>query len=262
MFKNKIKYIVSFVAIVFLLAMPAFVANAQQIANCTFPAGGTASGYTKAQCDNAGGTWHGSTGGGGGLPADGLGGIILQFSNLLNAIIPLLIMLGVVYFVWGVVQYVIGDEEEAKKKGKDRMIFGIIGFAVIIGMWGLVGLVVRTFDLNQAAPTITMIDFTSDSCDQLNTAKPGITNVFNYITCIINSSVIPLIFALASVSFVWGVVQYVINGDDEARKTKGRDFMLWGVIALTVMVSVWGLVSLLGSTFGVDNVIPQVTPPK
>ena len=60
--------------------------------------------------------------------------------------------------------------------------------------------------------------------------------------------------------FIWGVVQYVINSGEEAKKDKGKQFMLWGLIALTVMVSVWGLVDILGATFGVDDtsVIPQV----
>lgn len=74
----------------------------------------------------------------------------------------------------------------------------------------------------------------------------------------INYSVIPLIFALAVVMFVWGVVQYVINSDEEAKKAKGRQFMIWGIIALAVMLSVWGLVKILGNTFNIDYVVPQV----
>ena len=85
----------------------------------------------------------------------GLGAVILKLQYLLNLVIPTLIALGVVYFIWGVVQYVIGDSEEAKKKGRDHMIFGIIGLAVIIGLWGLVYLVADVFDVGQSfnAPT-------------------------------------------------------------------------------------------------------------
>lgn len=89
-------------------------------------------------------------------------------------------------------------------------------------------------------------------------ANPKFGDLLSYITCIIGKSVIPLIFALAIASFVWGVVQYVINTDDEAKKAKGRQFMIWGIIALAVMVSVWGLVKILGTTFGIEYVIPQL----
>jgi hypothetical protein len=89
-------------------------------------------------------------------------------------------------------------------------------------------------------------------------ANPKLGDVFNFVTCLISNSVIPLILTLAVVVFIWGVVQYVINTDDEAKKAKGRQFMIWGIIGLAVMVSVWGLVSILGNTFHIANVIPQV----
>lgn len=79
-----------------------------------------------------------------------------------------------------------------------------------------------------------------------------------YATCILSNAIIPLIFALATVLFVWGVVKYVINNDEQAKKEEGRQFMLWGIIALSVMVSVWGIVKIVGNTFGIEYVIPQV----
>jgi len=71
--------------------------------------------------------------------------IICKMSDILGALLPLLIAIGVIYFVWGVVSYVIGDDEEAKEKGRNRIIYGIIGLAVIIGMWGLVKILTNTF---------------------------------------------------------------------------------------------------------------------
>lgn len=79
-------------------------------------------------------------------PCDtGIGKIICKIQEILGSILPVLISLGVLYFVWGVVIYVVSDGEEAKKTGKDRMIFGIIGLAVIVGLWGLVNILGRTF---------------------------------------------------------------------------------------------------------------------
>ena len=85
--------------------------------------------------------------------------IICEIGQYLNLIIPVLITLGVVFFIWGVAQYVIAADEEAKTKGRDKMIYGIIGLAVIVGLWGIVGLLNQSFGLqNQKAdvniPTI------------------------------------------------------------------------------------------------------------
>jgi hypothetical protein len=78
----------------------------------------------------------------------GIQAVICRIGEILNTIIPILIVLGVVYFVWGVITYMIGDDEEAKKKGRNRVIYGIIGLVVIVGMWGLVRIVTSTFNLN------------------------------------------------------------------------------------------------------------------
>lgn len=190
----------------------------------------------------------------------GLGKLICQLHQILNSIIPALVALGVVYFVWGVVQYVIADGEEAKKKGRTSIIYGIIGLAVIVSVWGLVNILTNTFDLGGIpAPSLAPLSGTASTCSLAGT--PKFQDLICYITRIINDSIIPLIFALAVVMFVWGVVQFVLNSDEEAKKAKGKQFMIWGIIALAVMISVWGLVGILGATFGfTTSVLPQVHP--
>lgn len=191
---------------------------------------------------------------------NGIGKLICQAQQLLNSVIPVLVSLGVVYFVWGIVQYVIADGEEAKKKGKDRMIYGLIGFAVIVGLWGLVNIIVNTFGLSGVtAPSLAPLTGASGTC-AMGTNFQG---VLSYVTCIINNSIIPLIFALATVMFVWGAVNFfIINADEEAKRGQGKQFMIWGIISLAVMLSVWGLVGILTSTFGINgNILPQVHPP-
>lgn len=86
--------------------------------------------------------------------------VLCIVGNILGAVVPILIALGIVYFVWGVITYVIASDEEAKKTGKNRMIYGIIGLVAIVAMWGLVALLTTTFALNNNAnvqiPTIDL----------------------------------------------------------------------------------------------------------
>ena len=181
--------------------------------------------------------------------------LLSTLQQILNSIIPVLVTLGVVYFVWGVVQYFIADAEEAKKTGKDRIVYGLIGLAVITSLWGIVNLIVKTFGFGGAsAPALSG----GSGCD-LNAKIKTFQNLAGYITCTIKNSIIPFIFALALAVFVWGVVKYfIINADEEAKRTEGKQFMIWGLVALTVMLCVWGLVSILGGTFGFNtSIIPQ-----
>jgi hypothetical protein len=66
------------------------------------------------------------------------------------------------------------------------------------------------------------------------------------------NTLIPILIALAVVYFMWGVIQYAIAKDEEA-KTGGRDAMIWGLVALLVLTSMWGLVNILKKTFGVTD---------
>jgi mannose/fructose/N-acetylgalactosamine-specific phosphotransferase system component IID len=76
------------------------------------------------------------------------GDALCRISQILGAVVPVLIALAVVYFVWGVVSFMISADEEQKTKGREKIIYGIVGFAVIIGLWGLVHILTNTFGLS------------------------------------------------------------------------------------------------------------------
>ncbi len=61
-------------------------------------------------------------------------------------------------------------------------------------------------------------------------------------------AVIPVLIGVALLAFMWGILQYLFG-----KKEDGKSFMIWGVIALFVMTSVWGLVSIVRSTILPNN---------
>ncbi|MBX4188992.1 pilin [Candidatus Parcubacteria bacterium] len=58
--------------------------------------------------------------------------------------------------------------------------------------------------------------------------------------------------AVAIFIFLWGMVTFLFKSGDEKSQEAGRNRMLWGVIALFVMVSVWGLVRFIGVALGLE----------
>jgi uncharacterized membrane protein len=73
----------------------------------------------------------------------------------------------------------------------------------------------------------------------------------------------PLVYLLISVAviiFLWGVVGYIKSGDSEEERKKAKDFILYGIIGLFVMISVWGLVNILSGTFPMNKNVPA--PPQ
>lgn len=78
-----------------------------------------------------------------------------KIAQLLGMVVPILIVLAVIYFIWGVIKYVVSGDEESKAKGRTMIIYGIIGLAVIVGVWGLVNLLLNTFGLGQGGTVVT-----------------------------------------------------------------------------------------------------------
>jgi len=77
----------------------------------------------------------------------------------------------------------------------------------------------------------------------MNSSTNGIQNLLGLVGGVIQG-IIPIIIGLALVVFLWGILLYVISkGADD--KDKARGFMIWGIIGLFVMVSVWGIVNVL-----------------
>jgi hypothetical protein len=78
-----------------------------------------------------------------------------------------------------------------------------------------------------------------------------------YITSILNAistwigMLVPLLIGLAVVVFFFGLVKYIWGGAEA--KSAAISSMVWGVIAIAVMVSIWGLVGLLQDISGVGT---------
>lgn len=107
---------------------------------------------------------------------------------------------------------------------------------------------------------VTGQQYTGSYCTNVTNTFTNLADLFKYFTCLLERSVLPLLFTIAGLVFVWGAVKF-ISSRDSSEKEAGQQFMLWGVIAFAVMLSVWGLVNILRVTFHINNVLPVVPVP-
>jgi hypothetical protein len=70
------------------------------------------------------------------------------------------------------------------------------------------------------------------------------------------NAAIGLMITLAIVVFFWGLIRYLLDVGE--KKHEGLEIMFYGVIAIFVMVSIWGIIRLLQSTFKVTSTDPIV----
>ncbi len=65
-----------------------------------------------------------------------------------------------------------------------------------------------------------------------------------------------VLFGLSMVFFLWGLSQFILNAGDVKKKEEGKSKMVWGIVALTVFVSIYGIINWIVDATGL-----QVTSP-
>lgn len=61
--------------------------------------------------------------------------------------------------------------------------------------------------------------------------------------------IIPVLVALATLYFFWGLANWVLNSGDAEKTKEGRTRMIWGLVALFFILSIGGVIALLMNTF-------------
>jgi hypothetical protein len=79
----------------------------------------------------------------------------------------------------------------------------------------------------------------------------NVTNLFTFVLNIINNVLVPIVFAVAFLMFIFGVYRYFIQGGANPEKVaEGRKFVMWSIIGFVIMFSIWGLINLFINTLG------------
>jgi len=73
--------------------------------------------------------------------------------------------------------------------------------------------------------------------------------ILNSFTNILASYIIPLLMALCVAAFLWGVVRFIAASGNPEERGKAKNFIIWGLIGLTVMVAFYGIVLILLRSF-------------
>lgn len=60
---------------------------------------------------------------------------------------------------------------------------------------------------------------------------------------------IPVLVTLALILFFVGLIRYLAKSGDEKGKQRDKEVILWGLIALFIIFSIWGILGILKRTF-------------
>lgn len=76
----------------------------------------------------------------------------------------------------------------------------------------------------------------------------------------IGNTVIEILIAFAVLWIIWNIIMFIVHADaPEERSIKGKA-IIWGIVGLAIIMSIWGLVALLRNSFQLDNTVPTDVP--
>ena len=80
----------------------------------------------------------------------------------------------------------------------------------------------------------------------------GVGDLATNLTAVINK-IIPFIFAITVIFFFWGLFQFLRGSGDPKMREEGRSHMIYGILAIFVMLSIYGLIGWLQGTFNITG---------
>lgn len=88
-------------------------------------------------------------------------------------------------------------------------------------------------------------------------AAPAITSISGvgqFIIDTINNVLVPVLFAISFIVFLWGAFRtFIVGATSDFDKEKGKNLMLYGIIGFVVMASVWGLVAIVTNSLNIGG---------
>ena len=75
----------------------------------------------------------------------------------------------------------------------------------------------------------------------------------NRVNNLILNPLILLLFAISFVYFIYGIVKFLSVDADNKDRDSSKDAILWGIVGMLIMFSVYGLIRFTLATFGVDK---------
>lgn len=78
-----------------------------------------------------------------------------------------------------------------------------------------------------------------------------------FVDYIINPAIL-IVFSAGFFLFVWGLVQFMLNLE-KGEIDNGKRHMLWGIVGMLIMVSVYGIISIIDNTFQLNLSNPDMS---
>ena len=105
-----------------------------------------------------------------------------------------------------------------------------------------------TVSILAISPVLAFAQTTQTNNPQLG----GFTTLLRSIGGLVNLA-LPIVVGLALLAFFYGLLKFIFAAGDAEKRKESQGIMVWGVVALFVMVCIWGLVGFLANSLGIGT---------
>lgn len=179
--------------------------------------------------------------------------LIAEIGRILEAAIPVVMLLGILFVLWNIFVYAFKSDAKSKETARKYIVWGIVGLTVMAFVWSLVVYLQRSVfnggdpsTMGEIKGDIEKLQSDPEQASQANGGGDGINKVIVEVVKIVDVAV-PILITIGIVMFLWGVLRYIMT-DSAKIKSEGLALMSWGIVVLLVMGSVWYFVNLLAET--------------
>jgi predicted cobalt transporter CbtA len=105
--------------------------------------------------------------------ADGFDAVLYRINaNIINPAIEFAFIIAFVIFIWGVFQFIAGAGDVTKRQlGKDHMLWGLVGFLIMFGVYGLITILANTIGVTGLTLSQKQQTFTPPQIQTVNVPK-------------------------------------------------------------------------------------------
>jgi len=89
----------------------------------------------------------------------------------------------------------------------------------------------------------------------MDAANSLINKLVDYI---VNPAIL-VVFTLGFFLFLWGLVMFLWHIDEGGENAVGKRHMVWGIVGMLIMVSVYGIINIIDSTFQLNFGTPDTS---
>ncbi len=92
------------------------------------------------------------------------------------------------------------------------------------------------------------------------TSNVTIIPFLNKVNEFVLNPLIALVFTVSFAYFTYGIVRFLSLDAADAKRVEARNAIMWGIIGMAIMFSVYGIIGFVLTSFGITNPSPAATP--